>query len=82
MSFELTLVCDGCSTVLNGGDRAQMEKEHREGGGRSFVSTLGAWTEVKIGEGERHLCWSCVHEGVQRFGDGASVPPPTRRGDG
>ena len=78
MSFEETLICDGCGTVLNGGDRLQMTRELREAGGRSFVSTLGAWTEVKRGNGDRHLCGACTRKGRRQFGDGTPIPPPAR----
>lgn len=78
MSFEETLICDGCGSVLNGGDRRQMARELRENGGRSFVSTLGAWTEVKRGNGDRHLCGACVRDGRRQFVDGAQIPPATR----
>lgn len=90
MSFEETLVCDGCSRVIDSGGRAQTIAGLRDDGGRAFVpvptrhqTSMGEWEEHDWDTGRgamtrRHLCGRCA--GAPRFYDG--TPVPTRSTEG
>lgn len=62
MSYEETMVCDGCSGVLSGGSRRQMVLDLKAMGGESFT----------VDDRPRHLCNECV--GRKAFFDGLPVP--------
>ena len=79
MAFEETLVCDGCSRVVDGGDRDQTLATLRDGG-RAFdrhPRRDGEWVErprdERWGSTRRHLCADCAD--AETFYDGAAVPP-------
>lgn len=84
MSFEETMVCDGCSRVIDGGGRGQMMRDLAEEGGRAFNIAGGprsTWEEVDLTRAQttgattrRHLCGRCT--GRTEFYDGVAVPTP------
>ncbi len=63
MSFEETMVCDGCSTVRAGGTRRDMLTDLIASGGRIIQGT----------KRDRHLCYRCV-EHAEVFYDGSPIP--------
>lgn len=78
MSYEETLICDGCSRPVDGGRRQSTTKALVEDGGRAFkrLSTRRAtFKEIPADEahfGDRHLCGGCT--GRTEFFDGKPVP--------
>lgn len=66
MSYEETMVCDGCSTVVAGGRRRAMLRDLREQGGERMT----------VDGRERHLCACCV-EYCTTFFDGTPIPGAT-----
>jgi hypothetical protein len=79
MSFEETLVCDGCSRVLDGGSRESTMRTLRDQDGRAFDrSRRGNWQDRRADEPwastRRHLCGRCA-ETIRAFYDGDPVPP-------
>lgn len=79
MSFEETLVCDGCSSVLSGGPRRETVPELLASGGRAFaIADRRRKVYVRVFGQEasttscRHLCVSCA--GADAFFDGIAVP--------
>lgn len=79
MSFEETLVCDGCSSVLSGGPRRETVPELLASGGRAFMpydSRRRTWVECGDDTAPenslRHLCAGC--SGATEFFDGTVVP--------
>lgn len=87
MSFEETLVCDGCSRVLGGGSREMTMRTLRDQEGLAFDrDRRGAWRERPASEPwastRRHLCGRCVAEGRPDFYDGEPIPDRRSQGDG
>lgn len=85
MAFEETLVCDGCSEVLDGGRRGEMVKTLAKRGGRAFTDDLkGQWSEVTdqrlMVTCRRHLGPCCAS--IPTFFDGTPVPEAQERKDG
>ena len=79
MSFEETLICDGCSSVLGGGPRRNTVAELLSDGGAAFVlDDRRRRIYARIGgqdatlRSSRHLCARC--SGATVFFDGVSVP--------
>lgn len=77
--FEETLVCDGCSSVVDGGSRATTLRTLRENGGQAFDKIIGGrWhprsSSEPWGTAKRHLCGRCVAEGRTAFYDGEPIP--------
>ena len=77
MSFEETLVCDGCSSVLDGGSREMMLRTLRDQDGRAFdKDRRGNWQDRPFDEPwastRRHLCGRCADAAA--FYDGDPVP--------
>jgi hypothetical protein len=85
VSFEETLVCDGCSSVLDGGSRKNTLLTLRANGGRAFDKhwSGNGWSERSPEEPwastRRHLCGGCVRRGVDRFYDLSAIPPIRER---
>lgn len=84
MSFEETLVCDGCSRVIDGGPRGGMLRGLREQRGRAFersgsAPTSTGWIELAADDptATRHLCGNCAEDRVAFF-DGVPVPASKR----
>jgi hypothetical protein len=85
VSFETTLICDGCGTVWDGGSVASLVDELEMQEGRAFKRAdvdRGDWVEMSPSEdwrrSKRHLAPCCVD--ATRFFDG--TPVPTLGGDG
>jgi hypothetical protein len=81
MAFEETLVCDGCSRVVDGGSRDNTLRTLRtlRDGGRAFDrGRRGGWVERPASESwvrtQRHLCADCAN--CSKFYDGEPVPAP------
>ncbi len=79
MSFEETLICDGCSCVVSGGPRGQTVPEVLARGGAAFRPggrLPGMFTrctaEKAAATSTRHLCPRCVDR--KEFFDGVPVP--------
>lgn len=64
MSFEETMVCDGCSSVLGGGTRRDMLAD--------LIASGGRIVQV-VTKRDRHLCYRCV-EHAEVFYDGSPIP--------
>jgi len=63
--FEETLVCDGCSSVIDGGSREMTLGTLRDQGGRAFArGRRGEWVEMDPDRpwsiSRRHLCGRCA----------------------
>jgi hypothetical protein len=73
--FEETLVCDGCSRVIDAGSRDRTLVTLRDGG-RAFVSGRRGWEEIPAsepwGRSRRHLGACCAER--DKFYDGDPVP--------
>jgi hypothetical protein len=70
------MVCDGCSTVLDGGSREQMTQSLAGDDGRAFeIASVGGLKECAptMVTASRHLCARCVD--APTFADGSPVPP-------
>lgn len=80
MAFEETLVCDGCSRVIDGGSRETTLGTLRVQAGRAFFAERRAsgttYREAEPdepwGSTRRHLGGCC--SGVEQFFDGTPVP--------
>jgi hypothetical protein len=80
MAFEETLVCDGCSRVIDGGSRETTLGGLRKDGGRAFDrDRRGKWRELDAGDpwcsSRRHLGGCCANADV--FYDLEPVPRRT-----
>lgn len=79
MSFEETLVCDGCSRVIDGGNRDQTLGSLRDEDGLAYdKNRRGDWelrpSDEPWASTRRHLCGKCVERGITHFYDGARIP--------
>lgn len=53
MSVEITIICDGCAAIINGGKTAKAA--------RSEVSSRADGASCQLGlPGGRDLCWDCA----------------------
>lgn len=82
MSFEETLVCDACSTVLSGGQHRieLLEDLYDEGGHTYSEQRHGGWKPCGadrkwLGLGHfRHVCGRCEETKATKFFDGQEIP--------
>jgi hypothetical protein len=77
MSFETTLVCDGCSGIIASGSQVEVIETLEREQGRAFVrARIGGWRALGSTEdwtrAKRHLGACCAEE--TRFFDGGTVP--------
>lgn len=77
MSYEETLICDGCSKVIDGGTRRSTTRTLVDQGGRAF--SRGRREQIvedpvdQASRSFRHLCGDCA--GSRRtFFDGTPIP--------
>jgi hypothetical protein len=83
VSFEETLVCDGCSRIIDGGSREQTLGTLRDEGGLAYDKNRrdeweGRPTSEPWASTRRHLCGGCVEQGVARFYDETPIPATAR----
>lgn len=78
MSFETTMICDGCGSVLDGGDKDSLAAELWRNKGRAFRRNGRGWSELRTPRGflsaSRHLGPCCANR--TKFGDASPVPVP------
>ena len=81
MSYEETLICDGCCSVVDGGPRRFTLQALKDGGGRAFGIGMRphTWLEVESDNwlnAKLHLCGDCVRDGRPTFFNSDPIPTP------
>jgi hypothetical protein len=76
VSYETTLVCDGCSGIIDSGSKVSVIETLEREGGRAFVrARKGGWRTLGPGEdwtrAKRHF-GSCCDDATD-FGDGHRI---------
>ena len=87
MAFEMTFICDGCSTVWDGGTTAELVDELKTQEGRAFrrLNRGDPLEEMAPDDdnwhrSQRHLAPCCVD--ATKFCDGEPVPTPSESSGG